>query len=158
MWDFVENGYKEPNSQTLAHRTQDQRNQLKENRKKESKTLFLIQQVVHDSIFPRLVGVTKSKEACDALQQAYQGTDKVEIVKLQSLRREFETFCMQNSESIQDFLARVMGIVNEIRSYGEDLKDQKIVEKILESLPTKFNRVIVVIEESKDLTQLSVNR
>jgi len=75
---------------------------------------------VHDSIFPRLVGVTKSKEAWDALQQAYQGTDKVKIVKLQPLRREFETLCRQNSESIQDFLTRVMGIENEIRSYRED--------------------------------------
>lgn len=44
---------------------------------------------MHDSIFPRLVGVTKSKEAWDALQQAYQGSDKVKIVKLQPLRREF---------------------------------------------------------------------
>eukprot|EP00253_Pinus_taeda_P029436 PITA_29436 len=50
-----------------------------------------------------------------------------------------------------------MGIVNEFRSYGEDLKDQKNVEKILRSLPTKFDGVVVSIEESNDLTQLSVN-
>lgn len=62
LWDFVENGYTEPNARTLACWTQDQRNQ-KENSKKDSKSLFLIQQTVHDSIFPRLVGVTKSKEA-----------------------------------------------------------------------------------------------
>lgn len=59
---------------------------------------------------------------------------------------------MQNSEFIQYFLTRVMGIVNEIRSYGEDLKDKKIVEKILKSLPAKFDGVVVAIEESKDLT------
>lgn len=89
LWDYVENGYTEPDAHTLARRTQDQRNQLKENRKKDSKALFIIQQAVHDSIFPRLVGVTKSKEAWDALQQAYQVSDKVKIVKLQPLRREF---------------------------------------------------------------------
>ena len=50
---------------------------------------------------------------------------------------------MQNSETIQDFLTRVMGIVNETRSYGEDLKDQKIVEKILRSFPAKFDGVVV---------------
>ena len=109
LLDFVENGYIEPDAQTLARWTQDQRTQLKENHKKDSKVLFLIQQAVHDSIFPILVGVTKSKEAWDALQQAYQGSDKVKIVKLQSLRREFETLCMQSSEFIQDFLTRVMG-------------------------------------------------
>ena len=91
------------------------------------------------------------------MQKAYQGSDKVKIVKLQSLRREFETLCMQNSEFIQDFLTRVIGIVKEIRSYGEDLKYQKKVEKILRSLPAKFDGVVVAIEESKDLTQFSVN-
>eukprot|EP00253_Pinus_taeda_P013542 PITA_13542 len=50
-----------------------------------------------------------------------------------------------------------MGIVNEFRYYGEDLKDQKNVENILRSLPTKFDGVVFAIEESKDLTQLSVN-
>lgn len=50
-----------------------------------------------------------------------------------------------------------MDIVNEIRSYGEDLKDQKNVEKILRSFPAKVDGVVVAIEESKDLTQLSVN-
>eukprot|EP00253_Pinus_taeda_P028745 PITA_28745 len=50
-----------------------------------------------------------------------------------------------------------MGIVNEIRSYGEYLKDQKIVEKILRILSAKFDGVVVSIEESKDLTHLSVN-
>ena len=54
---------------------------------------------------------------------------------------------MQNSESIQDFLTRVMGIVNEITSYGEDSKYQKIVEKILRILPAKFDAVVVVVVE-----------
>jgi hypothetical protein len=159
LWDLVENGYTEPvDAQAIVGLTQVQRDQLRENRKKkDSKALFFIQQAVHDSIFPRLVATTKSKEAWDVLQQAYQGTDKVKVVKLQSLRREFETLCMQNSESMQDFFTRVMGIVNQIRSYGEDLTDQKIVEKILRSLPAKFDAIVVAIEESKDLTQLSVN-
>jgi len=67
LWDFVENGYTESDAHTLEHWTEDQRNQLKENCKKDSKALSLIQQAVHDSIFPRLVGVRKSKEAWDAL-------------------------------------------------------------------------------------------
>eukprot|EP00253_Pinus_taeda_P010642 PITA_10642 len=154
LWDFVEDGYTEQDAHTLDGWSQDQRNQLKENRNKDSKALFLIHQEVHDSIFPRLVGVTKSKEAWDALQK---GSDKVKIVKLQSLKREFETLCMKSSKFIQYFLTRVMGIVNEIRSYGEYLKDQKIVEKILRSLHAKFDGVVVAIDESNYLTQLSVN-
>lgn len=100
---------------------------------------------MHYFIFPRLVGVTKSKEPCDSLQQAYQGTDKLKIVKLQSLRREFETLCKQNYESIEDFLTTIMSIVNEIQSHGEDLKDQKIVENILRSLSAKFDGLLLLL-------------
>jgi len=58
---------------------------------------------MHVSIFFRLVRVTKPKQAWDDLYQACQGSDKVKIVKLESLRREFETLCMKKSEFIQDF-------------------------------------------------------
>jgi len=55
---------------------------------------------------------------------------------------------------MQYFFTRVMGLVNQIRSYGEDLKDQKNVEKKLRILPTKFDYVVIAIEECKYLTQL----
>jgi hypothetical protein len=91
----VENSYREQtHAQDIVGLTQVQRDQLRENRKKNSKALFFIQQAMHDSIFPILDATTKSKEAWDVLQQTYQGTNKVKVVKLQSLRREFETLYM----------------------------------------------------------------
>jgi len=50
---------------------------------------------------------------------------------------------------MQDFFTRVMGIVNQIISYGEDLTDWKIVENVLRSLLSKFDAIVVVIEEYK---------
>jgi hypothetical protein len=50
-----------------------------------------------------------------------------------------------------------MQIVNQIRSYGEDLTHQKNVEKNLRTLLAKFDAIVVVIEESKDLTHFSLN-
>lgn len=47
--------------------------------------------------------------------------------------------------------------MNQIRSLGEDLNAQKVVEKVLRSLTPKFDHVVAAIEESKDLTTLSVN-
>jgi hypothetical protein len=55
------------------------------------------------------------------LQKPYEGKNKVKVVKLQSLRREFETLCMHNSKYMEYFFTRVMKIVNQIRSYGENL-------------------------------------
>ena len=50
-----------------------------------------------------------------------------------------------------------MNVVNQIRLNGDELTDQKIVEKILRSLPIKFDSIVVAIEESKDLSKLSID-
>ena len=83
------------------------------------------------------------------LETTYQGTSKFKIAKLQTLRRDFENLCMKDSDSIDQFLNQVMNVVNQIRSYGDDFTDQKIVQKILRSLPRKFDAIVVAIEESK---------
>ena len=64
---------------------------------------------------------------------------------------------MKDSDSVDQFLNQVMNVVNQIRSYGDDLIDQKVVEKILRCLPRKFDAIVVSIEESKDLTILFID-
>ena len=43
-----------------------------------------------ESLFSRVSGAARSKQAWDALQVAYQGTAKVKVARLQILRRKFE--------------------------------------------------------------------
>ena len=78
-------------------------------------------------------------------------------MKLQALRREFENLQMKDSDSIEQFSNCVMNVVNQIRMNGDELSDQKVIEKILRSLPIKFDNLVVAIEESKDLTTLSID-
>jgi hypothetical protein len=59
---------------------------------------------------------------------------------------------MTKSENIDQFMTRVMGIVNQIRLTGEAILDQRIVEKVLKSLPKKFEMVVIAILESKELS------
>ena len=54
-------------------------------------------------------------------------------------------------------MTKVMGIVNQIRLTGEAITDQCIVEKILISLPKKFEMVVTAILESKDLSRFSTD-
>jgi hypothetical protein len=64
---------------------------------------------------------------------------------------------MTESENVDQFMTRVMGIVNQIRLTGEAIPDQRIVEKVLRSLPKKFEMVVTTILESKDLSNLSTD-
>jgi hypothetical protein len=50
-----------------------------------------------------------------------------------------------------------MVVANDMRNYGEDMQDVKIIEKILRTLTDKFNYIVCSIEESKDIDLLSVD-
>jgi hypothetical protein len=113
---------------------------------------------VDESIFPKIEGESTAKGAWDTLMNIYQGTEKVKTVKLQTLRRNFETMSMKDTETVDQFMTSVKHLVHQIRSQGEDIPDQKIVEKVLRSLPEKFNMVVVAIEESKDLTTFTIDQ
>jgi hypothetical protein len=62
---------------------------------------------------------------------------------------------MTESENVDQFMTRVMGIMNQIRLISETITDQRIVEKILRSLPKKFEMVVTTILESKNLSRFS---
>nr|GEX87700.1 UBN2 domain-containing protein [Tanacetum cinerariifolium] len=117
--------------------------------------LFFIQQAVDDSIFPRIAAATKANQAWTTLKTEFQGSSKVITVKLQSLRRDFETSFMKHNESVQDFLARVSSVVSQMKAYGDKISDEIVVAKVLRSLPAKFDHVVAAIEESKDLSTFS---
>ncbi|KAJ4789254.1 polyprotein [Rhynchospora pubera] len=140
LWDLTENGV--PTTDLAPIDTA----------KRDAKALFFIQQAVHESLFAKIAAATTANEAWTTLKIAFQGSSKVIAIKLQGLRREFETLSMKQGESIQSFLTRVTAIVNQIRSCGEDLSEQTVVMKVLRSLTTKFDHVVAAIEESKDLT------
>jgi len=52
----------------------------------------------------------------------------VKIAKLQTLRRQFQTLKMKEAENIDQFMTRVIGVVNQIKIQGNKIEDQKIVE------------------------------
>ena len=149
----MENVFPEPiDSATFTSLTAAERDLLKDNRKKESKALFYIFQVVHESIFPRIVATKNSKEARDTLHTSYQCMAKVNTTKLQMMRRDFETISMKESDNIDSLFTHVIGLVTQIRSHGETLEERRIVEKGLRILPSRFDAIVVAIEETKDLS------
>jgi transposase InsO family protein len=145
LWDLVDTGFPNPNPNA------------EETNKRDAKALMLIQQGLDDAIFLKITSCTSSKQAWDNLQTSFQGSAKVMTVKLQSLRREFETLQMERDEKVLPFLTKVQKIVNQMKIYGEEVSEQKIVCKVLRSLTAKFDHVVAAIEESKDLKTYTFN-
>jgi hypothetical protein len=90
----------------------------------------------------------QSKPAWNILQTTYQGLGKVKTTKLQMLRRDFETIYMKESDKIDSLSTQIIRLVNQLRSYGETFEDGRVVEKILRSLPTIFESIVVSKEET----------
>jgi hypothetical protein len=77
-------------------------------------------------------------------------------MQILNLRREFEMQKMKETETIRDFSDRLLFIVNKVRLLGEDFPDKKVVENILVTLPERFESKISLLEESKDLSKISL--
>jgi len=60
----------------------------------------------------------------------------------------FENFKMKESKLADQFMTQVMNIVKQLWMNGEELLDKKMGEKVLQTLPKKFDAVVVAIEES----------
>ena len=63
---------------------------------------------------------------------------------------------MKDNETVDCFMTQVMNVVNQLWQYGEELSDQRVIEKLLRSLPKKFEAVVVPIEEFKNISQMHI--
>nr|KYP76789.1 Retrovirus-related Pol polyprotein from transposon TNT 1-94 [Cajanus cajan] len=154
LWDTIEEGFS--TLEDTSSLTAEQKKELKENKQNNSKALFILQQAVTDTIFPKIMGATTAKEAWTTLQEEFEGSEKVRAVKLQTLRRNFELLNMKESETIKDYYSKIKEIVNQMRAYRENILNKKIVEKILISVPRKYDPIVTTIEQTKNLSTLSV--
>ncbi|KAK6919573.1 hypothetical protein RJ641_015477 [Dillenia turbinata] len=57
---------------------------------------------------------------------------------------------MKNEDSFDTYSAKLSEIVNQMRKYGENVFEQKVVEKILRSLPKKYEHIVAAIKEANN--------
>ncbi|KAM6582397.1 hypothetical protein CsatB_009399 [Cannabis sativa] len=102
------------------------------------------------------MGARTAKEAWDTLQEEFQGIVKVRTVRLQKLRRDFENLKIKDNETAKYYYSRIKEIANQMGAYGEIISDKNIVQKILISCTEKYDSIVSVIKETKDLETISL--
>lgn len=73
-----------------------------------------------------------------------------------NLVREFKMQRMKESETIKDYSDRLLLIANKVRIVATELNDSRIVPKILVTLPERYESTIASLENTKDLSTLSL--
>ncbi|XP_052171630.1 uncharacterized protein LOC127787606 [Diospyros lotus] len=154
LWDVIVNDADPaplPQNPTLA-----QIRKHEEDMARKPKALTCIHSAVSDAIFTRIMTCDLPKQAWDKLKEEFEGSDRVKSVKMLTLKREFEMLRMKDGDTVNEYSSKLMQLVNQIRLYGETFEDSKVVEKMLISLPDKFESKISAIEKSCDLKTLSI--
>jgi hypothetical protein len=64
---------------------------------------------------------------------------------------------MKEDEDITTYFLRVNETMNAIIGLGEEIKESIIVQKILRSLPMRFNPKILALEERSDIDSISMD-
>nr|XP_004487747.1 uncharacterized protein LOC101505480 [Cicer arietinum] len=123
-----------------ANPTEEQRSRFKENKKKDCKTIFILHQCLDTANFDKISYAKNAKEACDILEKCYSGGTKIKKVKLQTLQKQFEVLQMEEQEKVSNLISRLRSITNQMARCGEKL----------------FDYVVCAIEESKDISALSL--
>ena len=65
---------------------------------------------------------------------------------------------MKASDSISDYFTRVVTVSNKLKRNGEELKKEKIIVKILRLVDSKFDHIVVTIEETKNLEDMTIEQ
>ncbi|XP_021899480.1 uncharacterized protein LOC110815830 [Carica papaya] len=134
-------------------------NQLKmyeEDISKKPRALSCLDATISDSIFSRIMNLRNPKQVWDKLKEEFKGDERIKMVKVLNLRKQFETLKMAEAEIIKENAPKLLDTVNKIRLLGEDFEDRRVVEKMLVSLHARFEAKISVIEETCNLKTLSV--
>jgi hypothetical protein len=64
---------------------------------------------------------------------------------------------MKEDENIVAYLLRVDETINEIMGLGEEIQESVIVQKVLRSLPMRFDPNIPALEERADLNSIRMD-
>ncbi|GAU33832.1 hypothetical protein TSUD_393400 [Trifolium subterraneum] len=131
---------------------------LFESKKKDCKALFYIQQNVDAHHFEKISKATTSKEAWDVLESYHDGGEKVKHVKLQAFRKRYETMQMEEDQKVSDYFSKLLEIVHQMQTCGENVIDQMVVEKALRYLSPRFDYIVVAIQEAKDITTMKTEQ
>ncbi|WVZ90343.1 hypothetical protein U9M48_036652 [Paspalum notatum var. saurae] len=97
-----------------------------------------------------------AKDAWEAVKTMRVGEDRVKAANKQRLMKEFENVSFRDGEKIDDFAVRINGIVGGLRELGEEIKDGRVVRKVLRVVPKKWKQVAVSIEMLLDLDTMKM--
>ncbi|RVW27105.1 Retrovirus-related Pol polyprotein from transposon RE1 [Vitis vinifera] len=154
VWEAVEENYEVP--PLGANPTVAQMKLHKERRTRKAKAKACLFAAVSPSIFIKIMKIDSAAEIWEYLKEEYKGDERIKNMQVMNLIREFEMKKMRESDAVKDYAAQLLSIADKVRLLGKEFSNEKIVQKILVTLPEKYEATISSLENSKDLSTISL--
>ncbi|GJV58331.1 retrovirus-related pol polyprotein from transposon TNT 1-94 [Tanacetum coccineum] len=107
--------------------------------------------------YERIFMCNTAKEILKTLLITHQGNSQVKDNKIDLLVQQYEKFVISEDESIDSAFARFNTIITSLKALDEGYSSKNYVRKFLRALHPKWRAKVMTIEESKDLTSLSLD-
>jgi hypothetical protein len=107
-------------------------------------------------VLQHLVGKKSAKDAWEMIEILHQGHARVKEAHLQTLTKSFEDLKMEESETVDQFAARFITLINGIRGYGEKLDEVKNIRRFSRAAPARYMQIVMSIEQCLNLNTLMV--
>ncbi|XP_073133838.1 uncharacterized protein [Henckelia pumila] len=98
-----------------------------------------------------------ARDAWEKLQTHCEGSTSVKKTRMRLLTSKFEKLIMEESETIMQYNTRLKSLANETYVLGDPIFNERLVCKVLRSVPKRFHTKVCAIDESKDTSIMGLD-
>ncbi|GJZ08399.1 zf-CCHC domain-containing protein [Tanacetum coccineum] len=163
LWHVITNGDFQPIQQNPETKLDEvipfekQSDDLKKRLAKNNEAKMVIYNALPRKEYERIFMCNTAKEIWKTLLITHQGNNQVKDNKIDLLVQQYEQFVISEDESIDSAFARFNTIITSLKALDEGYSSKNYVRKFLRALHPKWRAKVTAIEESKDLTSLSLD-
>ena len=123
---------------------------------KNDMAMALLFQSIPEVLILQVGELGTAKKVWEAIKTRHVGAERVKEARLQTLMADFDRLKMKETESIDDFGGKLSEIASKSAVLGVSIEEQKLVKKLLTSLPRrKYIHIVASLEQVLDLNNTS---
>ncbi|GJZ33841.1 retrovirus-related pol polyprotein from transposon TNT 1-94 [Tanacetum coccineum] len=108
--------------------------------------------------YERIFMCDTAQNVWDSLITTHQGNKQVKNNKIDLFVQKYKEFSITDDETIDCAFASFNTIITSLKALDESFSSRNHVRKFLRALPSKWQPKVTAIEESKDLSKLSLDK
>ncbi|GJR36859.1 hypothetical protein Tco_1212543 [Tanacetum coccineum] len=163
LWNVITNGNFQPIQQNPETKLDEVipfkklSDDFKKKLAKNNEAKMVIYNALPRKEYERIFMCNTAKEIWKTLLITHQGNNQVKDNKIDLLVQQYEEFIISEDKSIDNAFAKFNTIIISLKDLDECYSSKNYVRKFIRALHPKWRAKVTAIEESKDLTSLSLD-